>query len=135
MKLLEGNKYWRRFEYAGLLAASLVIALLASWTSMGMQIDHDAYDWLFRIHRPADWPAQSVILAIDEPTLQAMADMTGGEYYRAENAAELLQVFLDLPAQITLQKQNLEISALFSALGAITIGVAIALSLLWNRFP
>jgi Ca-activated chloride channel family protein len=74
-------------------------------------------------------------LVIDEPTLQAMADMTGGAYYRAENADQLLQVFLNLPAQITLQKENLEISALFSALGGLFVAGAVLLSLLWNRFP
>lgn len=74
-------------------------------------------------------------LVIDEPTLQAMADMTGGAYFRAENADQLLDVFLNLPAHIVLQKENVEISALFSTLGAIFAAVAIALSLSWNRFP
>ena len=74
-------------------------------------------------------------LVIDEETLKAMADMTGGAYFRAENADQLLQVFLNLPAQITLQKENLEISVAFSILGAIFVTVAVALSLLWNRFP
>jgi Ca-activated chloride channel family protein len=75
------------------------------------------------------------LLVIDEPTLQAMAEMTGGDYFRAENADQLLEVFLNLPAQITLQKENLEISALFSAVGAIFMVAAVGLSLLWNRFP
>ncbi len=74
-------------------------------------------------------------LVIDEPTLQAMADLTGGTYFRAENADQLLQVFLSLPAQITLQKETVEISAVFSALGAVLVTVAVALSLLWHRFP
>jgi Ca-activated chloride channel family protein len=74
-------------------------------------------------------------LLLDEPTLQAVADMTGGEYYRAENADQLLQVFLDLPTQITLQKETQEISVIFSALGAILAAVAVGLSLVWNRFP
>ncbi|MBE7474101.1 MAG: hypothetical protein DPW09_09840 [Anaerolineae bacterium] len=74
-------------------------------------------------------------LVIDEPTLQAMAELTGGAYFRAENADQLLQVFLNLPAQISLQKEAVEISAVFSALGAIFVIVAVALSLLWHRFP
>lgn len=74
-------------------------------------------------------------LVIDEPTLQTMAEMTGGEYYRAENADQLLQVFLNLPTQISLQKENLEISVFFSALGAVLVSAAVVLSLLWNRFP
>lgn len=74
-------------------------------------------------------------LFIDEPTLQAVADITGGEYYRAENTDQLYEVFLNLPSQIILQMENLEISVFFSALAAIFTLLAISLSLLWNRFP
>ena len=74
-------------------------------------------------------------LVIDEPTLQAVAEMTGGEYFRAESAAQLQEVFRDLPAQIVLQKENLEISVFFAALGAIFMVTAVLLSLKWNRFP
>lgn len=70
-------------------------------------------------------------LLIDEPTLEAMAELTGGTYYRAENADQLLDVFLNLPTQITLQKETTEISVLFSTLGAIFVTVAVALSLVW----
>jgi Ca-activated chloride channel family protein len=74
-------------------------------------------------------------LLLDEPTLQAVADLTGGDYYRAESADQLLQVFLDLPTQIVLQKESLEISVIFAALGGLLATVAVGLSLLWNRFP
>lgn len=74
-------------------------------------------------------------LVIDEPTLQGVADLTGGAYFRAENADQLLEVFRNLPTQITLQKQNLEISVFFAAAGALFVIVAVTLSLLWNRFP
>ena len=74
-------------------------------------------------------------VVIDEDTLQGVADMTGGTYYRAENADQLLDVFLNLPRQITLQKEKLEISVFFSIMGALVIIAALALSLVWNRFP
>lgn len=74
-------------------------------------------------------------LVIDEPTLQAVADMTGGAYFRAESADQLLDVFLNLPAQIVLQKESVEISVVFSTLGALLVTVAVTLSLIWNRFP
>ena len=74
-------------------------------------------------------------LLLDEPTLQAVADITGGSYFRAENADQLDEVFLDLPTQIVLQKENLEISVVFSTLGAIFVTLAVALSLMWNRYP
>jgi Ca-activated chloride channel family protein len=74
-------------------------------------------------------------LVIDEPTLQGVADLTGGTYYRAENADQLHEIFLNLPLQIILQKENLEISVIFVALGALLATIAIGLSLLWNRNP
>ena len=73
-------------------------------------------------------------LLLDEDTLQGMADLTGGAYYRAEDAEQLYDVFADLPTEIVLQKQRLEISALFSLLGAVFATLAAALSLLWHRF-
>ncbi len=73
-------------------------------------------------------------LMLDEDTLQGMADLTGGEYYRAEDAEQLFDIFSDLPSEIVLQKQRLEISALFSLLGAVFATLAAALSLLWHRF-
>ncbi len=58
------------FEYAGLLAAALVLALVASGTQLGRQIDKDAYDWIFRVYRPPDWTPQSIVLAIDEESFR-----------------------------------------------------------------
>ena len=74
-------------------------------------------------------------LLLDEPTLQGIADLTGGSYYRAENAEQLYQVFLDLPTEIVLQKERLEITFFFSILGVILAGLAIVLSLLWRPLP
>jgi len=74
-------------------------------------------------------------LILDEPTLRAVADLTGGSYFRAESADQLLEVFLNLPTRIILQKETREISVLFSTLGAIFVTAALALSLMWHRFP
>ncbi|MEM7031467.1 MAG: VWA domain-containing protein [Chloroflexota bacterium] len=74
-------------------------------------------------------------VVIDEDTLKGIAEMTGGTYFRAENADQLLDIFLNLPTQVILQKENLEISVLFSGLGAVFIVSALFLSLRWNRFP
>lgn len=72
-------------------------------------------------------------LVIDEDTLQGIADMTGGAYFRAENAEQLLQIFQDLPTQIVLQRENIELSAIFGAVAALFGAVAVTLSLRWNR--
>jgi len=74
-------------------------------------------------------------LVIDEETLQTVADMTGGAYYRAENADQLREVFQELPTQIVLQNETVEISVVFAAVGALLLVAAVALSLWWHRYP
>jgi Ca-activated chloride channel family protein len=74
-------------------------------------------------------------LVIDEPTLQAVADTTGGEFHRAEDAGQLQQVFEELPSRVELQKEEREISVAFGAAGMLLTAVAIGLSLRWNPYP
>ena len=74
-------------------------------------------------------------LVIDEETLQGVADLTGGEYYRAESADQLLQVFQELPTQIVLQKEAIEISVFFVMAAVVLAGTAVFLSLKWRRYP
>ena len=63
--------------YWALLAASFAVALTASWTSFGAQIDNDAYDWMFRLYQPPAWQPESILLAIDEPSLDAYGGIPG----------------------------------------------------------
>lgn len=78
-------------------------------------------------------PPRSV-LVLDEGTLQAIAETTGGSYHRAADADQLSDVFRDLPAAITLQEERVEVSVAFAGLGALLAAAAVALSLAWNRF-
>ncbi|MEJ2487266.1 MAG: VWA domain-containing protein [Anaerolineales bacterium] len=72
-------------------------------------------------------------LLLDEDTLQGMADITGGKYFRAENAEQLFDIFVDLPSEIVLQKEFLEISVFFTMFGAVFAILAAALSFKWHR--
>lgn len=72
---------------------------------------------------------------IDEATLMQVAQLTGAKYYAAESADELQQVFSDLPLSLSTRQETTEISAYFTALGAILAAVGVGLSLAWNRFP
>jgi Ca-activated chloride channel family protein len=74
-------------------------------------------------------------LLLDEATLEGMANATGGEYYRAEDADQLYDVFVTLPTEVVLQKERVEISVIFSIFGAVFVAVAMVLSLIWHRFP
>jgi Ca-activated chloride channel family protein len=71
---------------------------------------------------------------IDEVTLTRVAEMTGGEYFQAEDAEALSGVLLDLPSSIVLQRQDMEITVWFALAGAVLILVAVGLSQWWNRF-
>ena len=66
-----------RLAYAGVLAGTFLVALAASWTSLGTQIDNDAYDWFLRLYHPKPWPTDSIVLAIDEDSLRANQGVRG----------------------------------------------------------
>jgi Ca-activated chloride channel family protein len=72
---------------------------------------------------------------IDEVTLQQIADMTGGLYYSAESSSELVGVFENLPTNIIVDHDVMEISVLFAAIGALLTLIAIGLSALWHPLP
>src|ERR1035438_8836415 len=56
--------------YVGLLAAAFVVAVVGS-LALGSPLDNAAYDFMFRLYQPKPWQTQSVLLAIDETTLEA----------------------------------------------------------------
>ena len=72
-------------------------------------------------------------LLLDEPTLRAMADLTGGAFHRAEDAAQLRQVFASLPNEVERQKEDREITVAFALIGGLLALAAFGLSLMWNR--
>ncbi|HSJ58063.1 MAG TPA: VWA domain-containing protein [Anaerolineae bacterium] len=72
---------------------------------------------------------------IDEDTLIAVADMTGGEYYSAESADELQEVFHNLPTHLITRHETTEISVAFTAIGAVLAALALALAALWQPLP
>ena len=65
--------------------------------------------------------------AIDEDTLKAIAEATGATYYPAESAAELNNVFENLPTNLITKHEVLEVSVLFVALGTVLVALAILL--------
>jgi Ca-activated chloride channel family protein len=72
---------------------------------------------------------------IDETTLKQIAHMTGGTYYAATSAGELLKVFQNLPTHVITKHEVMEISVVFAAIGALLVALAIGLSLRWHPLP
>ncbi|HET6483179.1 MAG TPA: VWA domain-containing protein [Actinoplanes sp.] len=72
---------------------------------------------------------------IDEEALTQVADTTGGRYFRAEDADQLVDVLTDLPREFNLRKQNVEITFWFVLAAAALVLTGVGLSLWWNRAP
>jgi Ca-activated chloride channel homolog len=73
--------------------------------------------------------------AIDEDTLMAVAEETGGTYYPAESADELATVFAELPTNLITKHEVTEISVAFVALGVLLVALAILLGQAWRPIP
>ncbi|BCB90239.1 VWA domain-containing protein [Phytohabitans suffuscus] len=69
----------------------------------------------------------------DEGTLTEVADLTGGEYFKAEDADALTEVLLDLPDSITLQREDVEVTAWFALAGALLVLAGLGLAQWWQR--
>jgi Ca-activated chloride channel family protein len=70
---------------------------------------------------------------IDEDNLQAIAEITGGQYYKAESADQLQEALGDLPSRVAVVKKQVDIASWFAGAGGLRIAGAVGLSLWWNR--
>lgn len=65
-------------------------------------------------------------LVADEATLREVADITGGEYFAANDAARLQTVLEDLPRTVATQQRDVEVSV-----GLVGLAIALLLSSVW----
>jgi Ca-activated chloride channel family protein len=70
---------------------------------------------------------------IDEETLKEVAEMTGGEYFTAEDTRSLSRVLRDLPSAVVLQREDVEITVWFALGGALLVLVGVGLAQWWTR--
>lgn len=75
----------------------------------------------------------SIYMRLDEPTLQEVARMTGGEYHHADTAERLRSVYEKLGSRTQVQTREIEISALLALAAALLMLAAGGLSVLWLR--
>jgi signal transduction histidine kinase len=85
-----------RIGYIAILAATLALAILLGWTALAAQIDDYAYDWMFRLHPPAQLAPHCVILAIDDASYGAMG---GVRAYRTM-LAKALELMAAAPPKV-----------------------------------
>jgi Ca-activated chloride channel family protein len=74
-------------------------------------------------------------LRVDLPTLKEIADRTGGQAYKAEDASQLQKVFAGLPRDVTVQKKRQEITVWFATIGALLAIAAVGASIRWSPYP
>ena len=72
---------------------------------------------------------------LDEETLQAIADITRGEYFHAGTAADLKKVYQSLNAKLVLERKETEITFIFAAVAAFLLLLSLLLSFLWFNRP
>lgn len=73
---------------------------------------------------------------LDEPTLQYIANRSGGTYYNAQSEDDLQTIYNEIGLQLVVKPEETEITALFAGLGVILLLIGGALSLAWfNRLP
>jgi len=82
------------------------------------------------------YQGQVVPVPVDGPTLQQVADATGGTYYTAASGDDLADVYADIGSTITVEEQLAEITDRFVLVGLALLLLGAGASLLWfNRIP
>ena len=68
---------------------------------------------------------------LDEATLQQISQITGGTYFNAQSAEELLKIYDRLDPQLVIKPEKTEITSIFSGTSLFVLMVAGLFSLLW----
>jgi Ca-activated chloride channel homolog len=74
-----------------------------------------------------------IYMQLDEPTLQEVARMTGGEYHHAGDADTLRAVYQQLGSRVEVVTRENELAPLLALVAAVLLLAAGALSVLWLR--
>jgi Ca-activated chloride channel family protein len=78
----------------------------------------------------------SVHTQLDEPMLQAIAQITGGEYFNAQSQQDLTNIYSTLNPQVQLKSEAMEITSILAGVGLAVMLLGGALSLAWfSRWP
>lgn len=78
-----------------------------------------------------DQGGRSMPVPVDEATLQALADGTGGQFYRAESSDQLREVYTDIGSSIGWRTQTVPLTIPLILFGIAAATTASALSVRW----
>ena len=78
----------------------------------------------------------NVLSQLNETTLQEIASLTNGAYYRAEDEETLQEIYESVDLQLTIAGEMMEVTAILAGLSLIFFLIGGALSLFWfGRMP
>jgi Ca-activated chloride channel family protein len=73
----------------------------------------------------------SMRVSLDEAGLKTVADLTRGEYFQADSAAELKRIYQSMSSRFVMEKKELEVGAFFAAGAALLALLGAGLSVAW----
>ena len=75
-------------------------------------------------------------MSLDEPTLRAVAEETGGQYFSAANSKELHQIYGKLSRDFDIVEERMDVTFAFGALAAVLMLAGLGLGAVWSgRLP
>jgi Ca-activated chloride channel family protein len=78
----------------------------------------------------------SVHTRLDEPTLQLIAEITGGSYYNAQNEEDLRAIYEGLTPHLVVKPEKIEVTSLFAGASILMLLMGGMFSLMWfSRLP
>jgi Ca-activated chloride channel family protein len=78
----------------------------------------------------------NIMSRLDEGTLQEIARLTNGAYYRAEDEASLQEIYENVDLQLTISGEKMEVTAIFAGVSLLLLLIGTALTLFWfGRMP
>jgi len=78
----------------------------------------------------------SIRSRLDEATLRQIAQLTGGAYFNATDAAELRAIYQNINPQFVIRPQAMEVTSLVAGAGLLMLLIGGALSMVWlGRLP
>jgi Ca-activated chloride channel family protein len=107
-----------------------------------MDAARQAADLGVRVHTVAFGTSEGVIpgmegysffARVDEETLQAVAKATGGEFFRAQNAQDLANIYAKLSSRVAMETRDTEVSVLMGLAALLLVVSSLGLSMVWLR--
>lgn len=78
----------------------------------------------------------NILTQLNEPTLQEIANVTNGSYYRAENEESLQEIYKNVDLRLTISGETMETTSIFAGISLLFFLMGGALSLHWyGRMP